>query len=180
MESMLTRSAISLRSSFTLLTLFVCLHGQLAAALDFSSGDTVTITAERGWEGEESNVIHFSGNFRMRGPDWSMTGDTAVVYGKLDDPDKILIEGSPARVSFLRKKEENSDPASSNDKVDGEALFVEYFRATDRLIMRGAASLARKESTLNSEIIEYNIDTDRYAASGEGRVNVQLNPDDAD
>ena len=103
-----------------------------------------------------------------------------MVYGKLDDPDKVLIEGSPAKVSFLRKKEGNSDPASSNAKVDGGALFVEYFRATDKLVMRGAASLARKESTLNSEIIEYNIDTDRYAASGEGRVNVQLNPDDAD
>lgn len=177
---MLKRSAICPRLNLTLLTVLACLHGQLAAALDFSSGDTVTITAERGWEGEGPNVIHFSGNFRIRGPDWSMTGDTAVVYGKLDDPDKILIEGSPARVSFLRKKEENSDRSSSNDKVDGEAVFVEYFRATDRLIMRGAASLARKESTLNSEIIEYNIDTDRYAASGEGRVNVQLNPDDAD
>jgi lipopolysaccharide export system protein LptA len=44
--------------------------------------------------------------------------------------------------------------------------------------MRGAASLVRKDSTLVSDVIEYDVDTDRYSASGEGGINVQFSPDD--
>jgi hypothetical protein len=44
--------------------------------------------------------------------------------------------------------------------------------------MRGAASLVRKDSRLVSELIEYDVDTDRYSASGEGGINIQFSTDD--
>ena len=170
-------SASTWRAAFFLLTCIWHLPTALAGSLDFSSDDTVTVTAERAWEGEEANVIHFSGNFELRGPDWSLSGDSAVVYGKLDDPDRVVVEGKPAKIAFLRS-EEQPGIAETRERVDGTALFVEYFRAKDQLKMRGAASLVRKESTLVSEIIEYDVDTDRYSAGGEGGINIQYNPDD--
>lgn len=171
-------SPIRGRSAFLLLMFLVGMQPGYADSLGFNSDDTITITAERGWEGDEADVIHFSGKFELHAPDWSMAGDTAVVYGKMDNPDRVVVEGSPARISFLRKDDENPDDADAQEKVDGAANFVEYFRATDKLIMRGAASLVRKDSNLASQLIEYDVDTDRYSASGEGGINIQFNPDD--
>ena len=146
--------------------------------LDFTSNDTVTVTAERAWEADEADVIHFSGQFELRAPDWSLFGDSAVVYGKLDNPDRVIVEGKPARIAFLRDVEGKDGSADSVERIDGTANFVEYFRATDKLLMRGSANLTRKDSTLVSEIIEYDVDADRYSASGEGGINVQYNPED--
>ena len=149
-----------------------------AGPLDFSSDDTVTITAQRAWEAEQPDVIHFSGNFKLHAPDWSMSGDTAVVYGKLDDPDRVVVEGKPATVSFLRESGDAASDADSEERVDGEASFVEYFRSTDKLIMRGSSRLVRQDSNLTSEIIEYDVETDRYSAGGEGGINIEYTPDD--
>ena len=161
------------------LLVFLCGAQQgWAGPLDFSSDDTVTITAERAWEGEEPDVIHFSGNFELYAPDWSMSGDTAVVYGKLDDPDRVIVEGNPATVSFLRESEDGTGDAESGERVDGEASVVEYFRSTDKLIMRGSSRLVREDSNLTSEIIEYDVETDRYSAGGEGGINIEYIPDD--
>jgi len=164
---------------------FCCLLSGLLAAQsgftdsqDFSSDDTVTVTAERAWEADEADVIHFSGKFELRAPDWFLSGDKAVVHGKLDDPDRVVVEGKPARVSFLRDGDGDGDSSEPDERVDGTAFTVEYFRATDKLKMRGAATLKRKDSTLVSEVIEYDVDTDRYSASGEGGINIEFNPDD--
>tara|TARA_R110001592_G_scaffold363372_2_gene686153 strand:- start:13472 stop:13951 length:480 start_codon:yes stop_codon:yes gene_type:complete len=149
-----------------------------AGPLDLGSEDTVIITAERAWEADEPDVIHFSGKFELHAPDWSMTGDTAVVFGSLDDPDRVIVEGNPATVSILRKKDEGSDGAEAGERVEGEAHLVEYLRSTDKLIMRGLSQLVREDSKLVSEIIEYDVDTDRYSAGGEGGINVEYTPDD--
>jgi lipopolysaccharide transport protein LptA len=165
-------------SALLLLTLLLGMHPGIAGSLDFSSDDTVTITAQRGWEGDEVDVLHFSGKFELHAPDWSMAGDTAVVYGKLDNPDRVVVEGAPAKISFLRVEDENAGSTDIGEQIDGTARTVEYFRATDKLVMRGAATLVRKDSKLTSEIIEYDVETDRYAASGEGGINILFNPDD--
>lgn len=164
--------------AFLVLVLLADVQAGLADAADFSSDDTITITADRGWEGQDADIIHFAGNFTLYAPNWSMTGDTAVVYGKLDNPDKVIVKGGPATVSFLRKDDDQPNAADAREKVTGVADVVEYHRATDKLTMRGAANLIRKESTLGSQTIEYDIATDRYSASGEGGIDIQYNPEE--
>lgn len=164
--------------AFCLLTSFSGMMPAFAGPLDFSSSDTVIVTAERAWEADEIDVIHFSGNFELHAPDWSLFGDTAVVYGKLDDPDRVVVEGSPARIAFLRDTTGEGSTVESTERIDGAALFVEYFRATDKLLMRGEASLTRGDSTLTSELIEYDVEADRSSASGEGGIQVQFTPED--
>lgn len=164
--------------AFLTLVLLAGVQAGFADALDFSSDDTITITADRGWEGEDADVIHFAGNFKLYAPDWSMAGDTAVVYGKLDNPDKVIVKGGPATVSFLRKDDDQPNAADAPEKVTGVADVVEYHRAADQLTMRGTANLIRKESTLTSQIIEYDVETDRYSASGEGGIDIQYNPEE--
>ena len=163
---------------FCLPALFWGTQPGFAGPLDFSSEDTVTVTAERAWEADEADVIHFSGKFELHAPDWSLLGDTAVVYGKLDNPDRVVVEGKPARISFLRHEEESGGTTDSGERIDGAASFVEYFRATDTLLMRGEASLTREDSTIVSEVIEYDVDADRYSATGKGGIEIQFNPED--
>ena len=170
---MRTGSLIKARSTILLLMLLVSMQSGPAGSLNFNSDDTIMITAERGWEGDEANIIHFSGNFALQAPDWSMAGDTAVVYGKIDNPDRVVVEGSPARILFLRNDDENAD---EQDKVEGAANSIEYLRATDKLIMRGNVSLFRQDSELTGQMIEYEVDTDRYSATGESGINFQFNP----
>jgi lipopolysaccharide transport protein LptA len=173
------RIAMIARLAVFCLPAFFCgVQSGFAGSLDFSSGDTVTVSAERAWEADEADVIHFSGRFELRAPDWCLFGDTAVVYGNLDNPDRVVVEGKPARISFLRDAEGDVGSPESRERVDGWASFVEYFRATDKLLMRGEAKLTRKESTLVSEVIEYDVDADRYSAGGEGGINILLNTDD--
>jgi lipopolysaccharide transport protein LptA len=161
-----------------ILAICLLLHSGVSASLDFSSEDTVTVTANLAWEDEEPNVIHFSGQFKLTAPDWSLAGETATVYGELDNPDKVVVKGNPAKISFLRADKEVGSDGKPEERVDGSAVSIEYYRATDKLTMRGAASLTRKDSSLISEVIEYNVETDRYSAGGEGGINIQFNTED--
>lgn len=167
----------TLSSAFCLLCFFGAAGFAFGDPLDFNSDDTVTVTAERAWEADEADVVHFSGQFELRAPDWCLFGDTAVVYGNLDNPDRVVVEGKPARIAFLREATGNSTNAVEEERVDGTATMVEYFRATDKLVMHGAATLTRKDSTLTSEEIEYDVETDRYSAGGSGGINIQFTTD---
>jgi lipopolysaccharide transport protein LptA len=171
-------AAIAGRAALCLLVFCSAVPPVFAGPLDFSTNDTVTVSAERAWEADEADVIHFSGRFELHAPDWSLFGESAVVYGKLDNPDRVIVEGKPARIAFLRDVEGKDGNPDSVERIDGAASFVEYFRATDKLLMRGSASLTREESTLVSELIEYDVDADRYSASGEGGIDIQFNPED--
>jgi lipopolysaccharide export system protein LptA len=169
-------------------------------ALDFNTSDTVSIVADNAWEGDDVDVIHFEGNFELRAPDWYMSADTATVYGKLDNPDKVVLEGKPAKIYFLRDTGPNTEPGTEPgtekneqsgqttlpatrsepdlDDVEGSALLIEYMRGSNKLKMTGSASLKRKDNQLSSEVIEYDIDADRYSASGDGGINIQVVPSD--
>jgi lipopolysaccharide transport protein LptA len=171
-------SQYTTRAAFCLLIFFCGINPGLSDPLDFNSDDTVTVTAERAWEGEEIDVVHFSGQFELRAPDWYLFGDAAVVYGNLENPDRVIVTGKPARISFLRDSEDDRNSSGEEERVDGTAAKVEYFRATDKLIMHGRATLTRKDSTLTSEEIEYDVDTDRYSAGGAGGINIQFTTDD--
>ena len=164
----------TLRVAACLLALFLGIQPVVADILDFSSDDTVSITAEKAWEDGEANVTHFSGQFELRAPDWYLSADSAVVYGKLDDPDKVVLEGQPAKIFLLR----DADTSEPEEPVEGIASVIEYFRASNTIKMRGTASLKRKDNMLASEVIEYDVDADLYTASGEGGINLQFNPED--
>ena len=170
------------RIACLLLTVFFSIQTGLADILDLSSDDTVTITAQRAWEDSEGDITHFSGRFELRAPDWYVSADTAVVYGKLDDPDRLIVEGKPAKIFILRDTEKSTSASDSNSdskpNIEGVASTIEYYRTTNTLKMRGLAILTRKDNTLSSEIIEYDIDEDSYSAGGEGGINIQFSPED--
>ena len=152
-----------------------------AELLDFSSDDSVIVKADTAWEDATADIVHFSGRFTLRAPDWYVSADSAVVYGKLDDPEKVQLKGNPARIFFLRAESDTDNTIQSagqaGGRTEGTASDIEYLRSTNIVKLSGSATLKRDDDVLVSEKIEYDVDADRYTASGTGGVNIQIKAD---
>jgi lipopolysaccharide transport protein LptA len=150
------------------LTSFPC----IADPLGDSAFDAISISADEAKEDERPGILHFEGHFQMRSSDWLLTSSQATVYGKPNKPDRIYLEGSPARFHV--------SPAdkSEKDSIEAAASVVEYVRDTNRLMLSGGATLVLGEEVIRSTYIEYNIDTNRYSAGGESGVSIEVPPVD--
>ncbi len=130
-----------------------------AQKLELSKDDTVVVRADEAWEEFAGQVAHFRGNFELTAPDWSVVADSAVVYGPLEDPERIIVDGAPARIRLAKSGRE--------DPIEGEGRHIEYRRADDTVSLSGQARLRDGERTLSSALIEYERRGDRVSA-GEG------------
>lgn len=148
---------------------------ELAAAerlSGFSSGDTVTIRSAEAWEDVEAHIIHFGGNFELKASDWYLSADLATLYGKLDDPETVVLTGSPAHILV------NTDSRGRSETVAGEAARIVYQRVTNSIRLEGGALLSRDENTMRGGEIEYDIEKDRIRAGGDEGVHIQVTPDE--
>ncbi|MDT8320498.1 MAG: LptA/OstA family protein, partial [Xanthomonadales bacterium] len=137
-------------------------------AFRISGEDIVVLWAETAWEDEAADVMHFSGGFEMRVRDWVLVSDRATVRGPLEDPEIIEVQGSPAQLVLARGTEERPEP------VTAQALRIVYTRDSERVLLDGAAVLVQGQTTLHSDSIEYELDTDRLHASGGTAVRIDL------
>lgn len=139
-----------------------------------SAGDrlveTVSISADEAYEDIQPGILHFNGHFRMRSSDWQLESVQATVYGKPERPDKVYLEGSPAR--FLI----NRGQAEGQDTIEAVAPKMEYQRSTNLLKLSGGAMLKLDGEVIRSSVIEYNISTARYRAEGLDGVMIEVSP----
>lgn len=133
-----------------------------------SREDIIELRADAAWEDEAPDIVHFSGRFEMRVRDWVLLSDQATVQGPLEDPELIEAEGQPARMTIARGTGDQPEP------VTAEALRIVYRRDGKIVLLHGAAVLVRGESLLRSELIEYELETDRLQAAGESGVRISL------
>ena len=132
--------------------------------------ETVSISADEAYEDVLPGILHFNGHFFMRSDDWQLESVRAIVYGQPDRPDKVYLEGSPAR--FLI----NREPGDRQNAVEATAPKVEYQRSTNLLTLSGGAMLKLDGEVISSNVIEYNISTERYRAEGGGGVVIKVPP----
>lgn len=153
--------------------LLLLLSGQPAVAVPPSAaaGENVTVKADSAREDRASDSVRFEGNFEMHGEDWSVRADTATIYGPLDDPERIVADGSPAYIRFT------STQTGHPKEVEGTAKRVEYRRDGERLRLSGEASLRRDANTMSSGEIEYSRDSDQFKAGGKGGVRLMITPE---
>jgi len=152
------------------LTLLAMSLPPFAAAEPFRIGreDIIELRANSAWEDEAPDVVHFSGRFEMRVRDWVLLSDRATVRGPLEDPEFVEVEGQPARMQLARGTEDQPRP------ITAEALRIVYERDGKHVLLEGAAVMVQGESTLRSNLIEYELETDRLHASGESGVRMSL------
>lgn len=125
-----------------------------------ASGDTVTLRSDEAWEDEQADVIHFSGRFELKGSDWHLSADQATLYGKLDDPESVILNGTPSVILLTPETE------GQVRTITGEALRIVYQRDNNRILMEGNASLTRDNNTMRGGEIEYDFVQDYLSAGG--------------
>ena len=148
----------------------VPLYADSERVTGFSSEDTVTIRSAEARMDEQSDIIHFGGSFEIRANDFYLLSEQASLYGKLDDPETIMVSGSPA---IIRVSTGVQDEAST---INGQALKIAYQRNTKSIRMEGDASLSRGGHTMRGGEIEYDIEKDLLRAGGDGGVHITVDP----
>jgi len=136
----------------------------------FSSEDTLTIRSPEARMDEEPDIIHFEGGFELRAEDWYLSSDHATLYGKLDDPETVVITGSPAQIQI------STVSRGKTAMISGKAERIVYQRTTNSIRMEGDASLSRNEHTMSGGEIEYDIENDHLRAGGDGGVHIEVLP----
>ena len=142
-----------------------------AAPLSKGAFDMISISADEASENEQPGILHFNGHFLMQSTDWQLTSEEATVYGSPDKPDRVYLEGAPARFLINRNDEEN------RGQIKATALVVEYLRDGSLLMLSGGATLMLGDEVIRSAHIEYDINTNRYRASGTDGVLIEVPPD---
>lgn len=132
------------------------------------SEDAIGITADQAWEDTEPDIVHFQGHFEMHSTQWHLTAESAVLQGKLDSPDHVVLLGAPAQISLLHNVNGRSEP------IAAQARQIAYSRGNNALVLSGEARLRQGDNTLSSEIIEYDIATDRFRSHGENGSQMEV------
>lgn len=152
---------------FYSLLVFIC-SPCLADPLDGVAFDTINISADEALEDEKPGILHLKGNFMMRSENWYVTASRATVFGSPTEPDRILLQGSPARFMLL------PDDQVDKEQIEATALEIEYQKINNSLSLRGDARLILGNETIHSSTIEYDITTSRYRAGGDNGVIIRV------
>ena len=154
--------------TWCLLMSMSCLCG--AAPLGEGAFDMISISADEASEDEQPGILHFNGNFLMQSTDWQLTSEEATVYGSPDKPDRVYLEGAPARFLINQNDRENQG------QIKAAAPVVEYLRDDNILMLSGGATLMLDDEVIRSIYIEYDINTNRYRAGGIDGVLIEVPP----
>lgn len=141
-----------------------------ASPLGEYSFETISISADEAFEDLQPNILHFNGNFMMQSNEWRLESKQATVSGRPDKPDKIHLEGEPARFMIDRKDGEILQT------IEASAPVIEYLRSANLLKLSGGAVLKLDEEVIRSAVIEFDLDSDRYRASGADGVMIEVPP----
>jgi len=141
----------------------------IAASLSEHNFVTVSISADQAFEDSDSETLHFEGHFLMRSGEWKLLSDLATVSGPPDHPDRVYLEGTPARFVIERLED-----GTTTYEIEATAPSIEYVRATNRLTLSGGATLRLNNEVIRSGAIDFDLSSDRYQSLGAGGVSIEV------
>ena len=93
------------------------------AALEDDQEQPIRITADQALRDEKKGFTVYSGNVRMNQGSMHIEADSITIYHLLEEADKIVAQGQPAR---LRQR-----PDPLKGPVHASAGIIEYYKAED-------------------------------------------------
>ena len=126
--------------------------------------DTVIARAREAWESDNGDTIFIRGDLQLRGSHWHIYADTARVEGKLGDPLRVVVDGSPARIVVSR--DGDAQP------LEGRSRHLEFDPRAKLMRLDGAATVVKGQDSISSESIRYSLDRNTFKAGSHGRVKV--------
>lgn len=149
----------------------MCASPSHAAKLTLPAERPIVVRADSASNDPEANVTTFRGHFELQGTDWPMQADQATVYGPLEDPQRVLVVGNPARI-WVRRKGIDRDVAAQADEI-------EYTRGLDVMRLSGNARIVESDRhVLEGDHFEYDLKANRVKQGGPVRISI-LPKDDA-
>ena len=130
--------------------------------------DTVIARAQEAWESDNGDIMFIQGDLQLRGSHWHIYADTARVEGKLGDPTRVVVDGSPARIVVSR----DNDP----QPLEGRSRHLDFDPRAKKLRLDGAATIVKGQESISSESIRYSLDRNTFEAGSHGRVKVVTGP----
>ncbi len=135
-----------------------------------SEGAPIVIRADRAWEGDDGEVLYLQGGFEMSSADWQVTADDAEVHGPVEDPERVVVTGAPARISF----------DNEGSTITGEGARIVYRYREEVIELYDDARLEGEEVSLSSSAIVYDLRNERLRSSGADGVEVIVRRNDGD
>ena len=140
------------------------------AATDPSPGGEeapIVIRADRAWEGEDGEVLYLQGSFEMSSAEWRVTAHDAEVHGPVEDPERVVVSGAPARISF----------DNEGSTITGQGGRIVYRYREEVIELYDDAILEGEDVSMASSAIVYDLRNGRLRSSGSDGVEVIVRRD---
>jgi lipopolysaccharide export system protein LptA len=119
----------------------------------------IRITADQAMRDEKQGFTVYSGNVRMDQGSLHIEADKITIFRIVEEADKIVAEGVPAR---LRQQ-----PNIEEGPVHARAEVIEYYKDEDRVHLKRDARIEREGSIVSGQTIEYFIAEERVRADSD-------------
>ncbi|MBS3958168.1 MAG: lipopolysaccharide transport periplasmic protein LptA [Xanthomonadaceae bacterium] len=161
-----------MRSSIPVLLLATLLAGAPAGNAEARKPDReqpmeVRSDRQSGGLGEDDTLV-LTGNVEIRQGSLAIAADRATVERRDGEIARIVLDGTPVRMSQLTGR---------GEPVDARAARVTYTPGAEDLLLSGQAVVTQPRGTLEAETIRYNLDTGAIDSGGDGnRVRMTIQP----
>ncbi len=127
--------------------LLYCALSNPGFALPGDREQAIHISADKALRDEKKGLTVYSGNVVLDQGSLHISADRITVYRIVEEGDKIVATGQPARVQ--------QQPNPGEELMRAHADVIEYYKSEDRLRLQSNAQIAQGGSTVKGQTIDY-------------------------
>lgn len=142
-----------------------------AIALPEDRTQPIHLEASRGQLDQKTGISVYEGNVVISQGSMRLTADTATIYVKDNNFQRMDAVGGPASLRYK--------PAVDKPEIQGTSKRVEYDVLGGKVIMTGAVRVVQGQDVFNGERLEYDLKEDVIRAKGageNGRIQFMIQP----
>ena len=148
---------------------FVGAQAEDSVISDFLGDSIILVTANEGFRPISKEAFFLRGKVTFETSNWRITGDTMKVFGPLETPDKIIVEGEFASVETTE--------GSRKSFLVARGRKIEFDSNKNEILIDGAAVLQTKDQTLTGASLRYSYETNKvFSGQAKGRVRFRSEP----
>jgi lipopolysaccharide export system protein LptA len=164
------------RLSPTLTFLLCTLLAPAALSLPEDRTQAIVINADQALRDEKQGLTVYSGNVQLDQGTLHIAADRITIYRIVEDGDKIVAEGKPARMQQI--------PNVGEELMHAKAGKIEYYKAEERVLLKQDAQIEQGGSIVTGQTIEYFVSEQLVKAKSDeaqvdNRVHVVIPPSPA-
>jgi lipopolysaccharide export system protein LptA len=137
-----------------------------AVALPDDTEQPIHITTDEALRDEKTGRTVYQGNVELVQGTIKITADRITFYRLENEAERIVAEGSPARM------QQQPEPDSPLMHAHGD--IIEYFRSEERVQLRENAQVEQDGSTVRGDLIDYFINQQLVKAAAESNTNSRV------